>query len=238
MSRYSSFGALLVLLVGPAYLAAQQPTTVQLPEFRYFTVQTTVSVPDSGRGFLGGVNRAGSSRVTRGTPLGGLAGPLGRSTAIGSERSTSSVGVHATIIDHAAMDRAVLDEAARRRALGSPLMLADPATRRKADFLSRNVGHASDIPLRNVESHSEPRLPSVAEIRRQNDAAAQRRFDEAAAYVEKSRQLVADGKNGAAKIYLRMAAERADGEFKDEILAQLEAIEGGFAVRRIASSRD
>ena len=51
-------------------LAQQQQqlpaTTVQLPSFSIFSVNTTVSVPDSGGMYLGGVNRARDSSTTRG----------------------------------------------------------------------------------------------------------------------------------------------------------------------------
>src|SRR5438067_1677717 len=87
--------------------APQVPTTVQLPTFSFFTVQTTVSVPDGGGMSLGGINRAADGTVTRGMA------PLNR--GIGSTRGASGVSVHATIIDREEMDKAVLAEAAAKR---------------------------------------------------------------------------------------------------------------------------
>src|SRR6266550_789068 len=89
--------------IGPALPA----TTVQLPTFSFFTVQTTVSVPDGGGMSLGGINRAADGTVTRGMA------PLNR--GIGSTRGASGVSVHATIIDRDEMDKAVLAEAAAKR---------------------------------------------------------------------------------------------------------------------------
>ncbi len=44
-------------------------TTLQLPEFAFTTVTTTVSVPDGGTVLLGGIKRLRESRVERGTPF-------------------------------------------------------------------------------------------------------------------------------------------------------------------------
>jgi hypothetical protein len=58
---------LLVLAIGgPVLGQGQAPTTVQLPTFRFFTVQTSVSVPDGGGAYLGGMKTARDSSLTRG----------------------------------------------------------------------------------------------------------------------------------------------------------------------------
>ncbi len=44
-------------------------TTLQLPEFAFTTVTTTVSVPDGGTVLLGGIKRLRESRTERGTPF-------------------------------------------------------------------------------------------------------------------------------------------------------------------------
>ena len=44
-------------------------TTVQLPEFKFVTVNTTVSVPDGGTILLGGIKRLSEGRVERGVPM-------------------------------------------------------------------------------------------------------------------------------------------------------------------------
>ena len=47
----------------------RQGTTVQLPEFSFVTVSTTVSVPDGGTVLLGGIKRLREARNERGVPL-------------------------------------------------------------------------------------------------------------------------------------------------------------------------
>ncbi|MEX2174505.1 MAG: hypothetical protein WD872_09090 [Pirellulaceae bacterium] len=94
----------LAMLAGAGLASAQQPTTVQLPSYRIFSVRTTVSVPDSGGAYLDGVNRARSGSTSRGL------GPRG-SRGIGSDRSAGGAGISATIIDHAVLDKRVLAQA-------------------------------------------------------------------------------------------------------------------------------
>lgn len=87
--------------VGPA------ATTVQLPTFSFFTISTTVSVPDSGGAYLGGVGGGRSGSRSNGPGLGNRAG--------GSGIDAGGVYVTAQIHDLGAMDRALLAEAAAER---------------------------------------------------------------------------------------------------------------------------
>ena len=80
--------------------------TVQLPTFSFFGVGTTVSVPDHGATFMGGVTRAADGSNEFGVP--GLAFPGFQNRSIGQERSASNVWVTATIHDFDAMDQALL----------------------------------------------------------------------------------------------------------------------------------
>lgn len=193
---------------------------VQLPTFHSFSVGTTVSVPDRGGAYLGGVRRAASGRTSHGAPLVGKTpglGRLGRNEAIGSTVGAAGVGVTATIIDQRALDAAVLAEARAGRAaddsraaaaLGamSPPVVASPATRRF---------HAP------AES---PPLMSVAELRRQHEAQDQTLHQEALALMEKGRQAEAARKFGSARIYYQMAARRGDDALRRQIEARLAAV--------------
>ncbi len=100
------------LLVGlSATCEAQlQNVTVQLPTFHVTSISTTVSVPVGGSTYLGGVNgsRFGRTQFSPGIP--GL-----RNRGVPRHFATSDISVHATIIDHDQIDRALLAEAARRR---------------------------------------------------------------------------------------------------------------------------
>src|SRR5687768_5971375 len=124
------FGWLLVQSI--AYSQApppNAPTTVQLPTFSFFTVQTTVSVPDSGGAYLGGIGRGADGSTTRGI------GPL-RNRGFGSTRAASGVSVHATIIDRDEMDQAVLAQAADNSKTVVPLANA------KAVRISSRIGRS------------------------------------------------------------------------------------------------
>jgi hypothetical protein len=92
-------------VVGPPLVIDHNAaTTVQLPTFSFFSISTTVMVPDSGTGFIGGVGRAGSSSRSNG--LGS------RSSASGIDAGGISIGVQ--IHDLKEMDRALLaDKRAR-----------------------------------------------------------------------------------------------------------------------------
>ena len=121
-------GAVLSL----AATAWGQATTVQLPTYSFFTVKTTVSVPDSGGAYLGGINRARDSSTTRGF------GPLAN-RGVGMDRVASGMSVHATIIDHKELDERLLAEAAAKRGPVDP-------TAAKAELLSAHVGATAGLP--------------------------------------------------------------------------------------------
>ena len=66
--RMFTVGVLFAGLASQCY-GQQVAQVVQLPTFQFFSVSTTVSVPDSGSSFLGGVKRAQYNGVSRGVPL-------------------------------------------------------------------------------------------------------------------------------------------------------------------------
>ncbi len=186
-------------------LFAQQQlpaTTVQLPSFSIFSVNTTVSVPDGGGMYLGGVNRARDGSTSRGF------GPFAN-RGIGGDRMASGVSVQATIIDHDELDRAVLAEAAARRAP------ADPDTA-KAALLSRHVGRDATCIAATSGRATGGSSDSVAAIRAKNAAAADERASEAARYFAQAQQAEADGKPAVAKIYYQMVVRRDAGMLKQQ----------------------
>jgi hypothetical protein len=200
----------------------QVPTTVQLPTFNFFTVSTTVSVPDRGGAYLGGISRAADGSSTRGV------GPL-RNRALSSTRSASSVSVHATIIDHAEIDRAVLAEAAgRRRATASDAYSA------RADFISRHVGR--DEAATSIEAPAAARA-GLESIRREAQAAAEARAAEAAELFAKAEALETQGKPSIAKIYYQMCARRAADELKASAVARIARIDAAGVASASATGR-
>jgi hypothetical protein len=133
-------------VVGPPLVVGPPATTVQLPTFNFFTISTTVMVPDRGGTYLGGVGRAGSASGQNGAF--GLGNRSGGSTVGGSGMS---VGVQ--IHDLAAMDKALLDEARAAR-----------------ETSEANKVWATRIEQAKQSSAGRPTI-SVAEARRQRDAA-------------------------------------------------------------------
>jgi hypothetical protein len=83
--------------------SAQHPaaTTVQLPSFEFFTIDTTVSVPDCGSVTIGGSNGKSLGSTAYGPPL------LPQ-RASGSGASAGQMQVRATIHDFEAFDAALL----------------------------------------------------------------------------------------------------------------------------------
>lgn len=197
MCRQFFYAASLALVVClPVAAQAPPATTVQLPTFSLFTVNTTVSVPDGGGVFLGGVNRAASGRIERGVP-----GVPFRSRGIGSVRSASGMHVTATIIDHKEMDEAILAEAAARR--GAPLVEDRPVT------IAGDVVAGGRGPGRDSASVGDL---SVSEIRRRQAAEGEMQSAEGLDYLAKAERAVREGKSGLAKVYFRMAASRLKGD--------------------------
>ena len=114
--RFSSSLGFGLVLIAASSASAQQATTVQLPTFNFFTISTTVNVPDRGSVSLGsvslgGVNSAADAARQNGVP--GLIGVPGLGNrAIGSSRGGSNMSVGVTIIDLKEMDRQLLADAA------------------------------------------------------------------------------------------------------------------------------
>src|SRR5687768_6411093 len=93
-----------------ASVAGAQGTVVQLPTFNFFGISTTVSVPDSGAGYLGGVSSSASRRVERGFPIVGRGRPFGN-RAIARSTQAGGVSVRAQIHDFEAMEESLLGQA-------------------------------------------------------------------------------------------------------------------------------
>ena len=195
-------GAIALIFALASLAAAQAPTTVQLPTFSFFTVNTTVSVPDSGGTYLGGLMRGFDSSRTRGVaPF-----PLLSSRGIASERSAGGMSVRAWIHDFRKMDEALLAEGARSGA-------SDAATL-KGVALSSSVNKTDE----------EAPLLSVTEIRRQNELADQAVVEEAKVFFAKAEEYEAAGKLGLAKLNYQRAASRESGELKQQALARIRSL--------------
>jgi len=222
---------LLTLVVGQG--RAQQPTTVQLPTFSTFSSSSTVVVPDGGSVTMGSISRAASGRSEFGVPM--LPFRPFRNTAIGSERSVSSLRVSATIHDFEAMDRFLLSQPTSFRALQAPQRVgmqqqaslprpAAPATLAPATVAHRSdprIGSSWELSTPRSEASAESRVAQIqAESQSRRGAAAA----EAAEFFERGKQAEESGKLGVAKIYYRMATRQATDPLRSQATARLAAI--------------
>jgi len=89
---------------------------------------------------------------------------------------------------------------------------------------SASDGPARKLAAARASSAGRP-VPSVAEARRLHAAEQAGEKSEALAYLERGRNAEAIGKPNVAKVYYQMAARRASGNLRDQILARLNALE-------------
>jgi hypothetical protein len=85
--------------------------TIQLPAFDRSGIATTLIVPDRGGAILGGIRRIDGSQTLFGPPLLGAFSPR----TIRYSRGAGSISTRVWIHDFRALDRALLEQAARRR---------------------------------------------------------------------------------------------------------------------------
>jgi hypothetical protein len=205
--RWAALGAALSVFAWARGAAGQ---AVQLPTFHFFSLSTTVSVPDGGDALLGGVSRSSSAWAQRGIP--GLPSQPFDNVATSSATGTSNVSVSAKIHDFEAMDRALLgqDQKAAVAGRAGQLVAARPAA-------------------------NEP-VQSIAAIRAQQAAEDAAKEREASAALERGRQLLADGKTNVAKIYLLSAVKKssATSDVHQQALAALRSIEQASSAGKLA----
>jgi hypothetical protein len=179
-------------------LAAQ---VVQLPTFSMFSVDTTVSVPDSGGAHLGGTRRGSHAMST----FGGIP----RNRGWGVSRQAAGAGVTVQIHDPQEAEAALAGSSVRRHD-------AVPGPRRPLRIAAGEA--ASDAPL-----------ASVAELQERRAALAAAGQQEALALAERGRTAHRAGKNALAALYFRTAARKASGSLRQAIEAELRAIEATAA---------
>ena len=211
---------LLVTFSGPIW-----GQVVQLPTRRSFAVGTTVSVPDQGQTLLGGVTRARSASVDRSVPvLGRLPGLDGmrQNRAFSRSIGTGQAHIRATIIDLNAMDHAILAQTP----VSDTGETKTAWIKQKAEFLSRHVDRYV-LPSQLQIPHAADRRPGDGNADakgRPAPWAGQHHQNEALDYLSRGQSALERGKDGAARVYLRMAARRAEGPLRDRVLAALDNI--------------
>ena len=226
--RISTLGFALVtcLCLWGREASAQPAPTLQLPTFSFATVSTTVTVPDGGATFMGGINRASDGRSEFGVP--GITLPGFQNRSIGQDRSATNFWATATIHEFDAMDQALLNtpspDGVARTYPGmlhglpdTPAAFAGRAFQRNSANLAGNWRVEPDAPA--------PVSDAAAE--RASRAARQAtRVEEAASFFARGQQAEADGKPSVAKIYYQMAFRRATGDLKQQVQARLDVVSG------------
>jgi hypothetical protein len=195
MPAHRALIGLVAVALAAGEAAAQQAQVVQLPTFSFFTVSTTVSVPDSGGAFSGGERRFSSGHTAFGPAW-------GRQRGFGRDAGGGGLRVAGQIHDFEAMDKALLSK-------GSPGQVEpdDPFARRLAQASASSAGQAP--------------VDSLAEARRQRAAEEEALVQKTLAIVEDARRAEAKGKPGMALAYYKMAARRASGQLKADILKEV-----------------
>jgi len=245
LSRTQTFVALMVLFTSTTAIAQNPQITVQLPTFNFTTVDTTVNVPDGGSALLGGIDRVREGSNEFGVPILSQVPYLNRlfkNRGIGRDVSSSRFRANAKILILEELEQEVMNQASSARAARGDRrtfeeMAADyqaqevvrqhEARQRRAEYLSRNIDR-QPINLTQVarEEPEQPEVPDLEQIRRENERARRQRDAEAVVYLEKAQAAQQAGKKGSARVYYNMAVRRAKGDFKQEILTQLEQLTG------------
>ena len=214
----------LVLLGLGAESVLGQATTVQLPTYSFFSTATTVSVPDRGSVYLGGVKRAATGRNEFGTPL----LPF-KNRAIGTERSASNMHVSVYIHDFQAMDEYLLSQPTASNPYGLQPRSGSLVGPTRESWQPR--ASVPQVPAAG------PAAMSVAELRAKHLREQQTRQEEAVNFFQRGKNAEAAGKANVARIFYQMAARRATGELKDQVAARLESVGGSTTATKLAQGR-
>lgn len=215
---------LTVVFVALTATSVTAQNAVQLPTLSSFRTGTTVSVPDRGTVYTGGINRGADGRSEFGTPL----LPL-RNRAMGSQRSASSVSTSVYIHDFQAMDEALLSQARgpdyrspAHRSLGPSVVTG---TRRlPAGYQTAQTIRTTWQARPATPPTTGPLSKSVAQLRAERAGEQQARIAEAEQLFERGKTAESKGKLTVARIYYQQASRRAQGPLQQEILAQLRLV--------------
>lgn len=235
MTARCTLALVALLWAAPALQAGE---VIQLPTFGFTTVNTTVTAPDGGTVLLGGIDRVAEGSTERGVPILGKVPGLNRlfkNRGIGRSMSASNMTVIPRIIileeeEERQVGRVLAERRAFAEAPPPPPFAVSDLYQRRAAFLAEHV--ASQQPADHRHETAPSANAAVAEafdaveaVRQKNEQAAAQRDREAVVYFERGQKAEAEGNYAAARVNYANASRRATGEFKDEILARLEAVQ-------------
>ena len=200
--------------------ASAHAQAVQLPTYQSFSVGTTVSIPDRGAAYLGGVTRGAWSSSSRGVPgLSQIPGVnrLFTNRGIGSSVSSTHAYATATIIDQAEMDRMVLAEAAARRGVS----VAASETDRRAAYLSEYVARSPKaIDATPLVAHRPESPDATARL----TAARTEREAQMLVYLHRAEAAEAAGNLGAARCCYSVLVRRGNDEQQQLAASRMAAL--------------
>lgn len=204
MKRFSCVTVLVVLVLVVAQTANAQ-ITVQQPVVSTFSVATTVSVPDSGAGFLGGVSRAGASRSSY--------GPFRSGTSSGFFRQNAAASTKAWIHDLASMDERLLQSRSSKSA-GPPL--TGYARHAYSTLTSRRYATRPDsVVSRKLVAYRS--IPTSASAAIKPQPKRNRKNLKADRSYRLGLQAVERGKTGLAKLHFKTAAKLGSALAKEKL---------------------
>lgn len=212
-----------------------------------------VNMQLNGRGFffnLGGFNNAipqfGGFQPGAGAAGGlgfggnGVNGQVGFDFSQGSRRSNVSQSVSGTLMNGQGLVVSDTSQSPFVVNVGPPPLLARPGAEGGGlPWKQQLEGHVPKQESSGASPPQEPRaaaaasprpasdnpIRSVAEIRRERQAQQVTNDDEARRNFARGRQAEEDGKPGVARIYYRLAVEKAAGELREEVLQRLRALD-------------
>lgn len=105
---YSAVFCAVLFFTHGQWISSAAAQAVQLPTFEYTHVNTTVSVPDRGGAYMGGVNRASAGSSTSGTPV----LPF-RNRSYGQSTTGGGMSVGVYVHDFEAMEAGLMNDTMR-----------------------------------------------------------------------------------------------------------------------------
>lgn len=212
--RRLALTAIIVGSLAASNVFAQRPgASVQLPTSSSFSVGTSVSVPDQGSAYLGGVSTARSGDNSFGVPL--LPWRPFRNSAPDGQRSVSAAHVTVTIHDFEALEEALLRQPTAPVGL-PPAVGTVPMVGKPPDASGRDTKF-------QAAGRDPPPVP-VQQIRAERQRREEALGAEAEQFFQRGIEAERLGNVGAARVYYQMASRRASGRLGETALARLAVI--------------
>lgn len=174
---------------------------VQLPVTHTFSYTGSVSAPDSGSAYLGGLNSSSQARRRR-------RGALGH--GIGGNQAASAANVSVTIIDQDAMDRQIRGLPPR----GTNISAQTQRSYQARTLGSQSLGHGATSPSRSTR-----RYQGIDPYR------------EGKALVRYARKMRLQGNDSVSKLSYQLAIKKLGGRLRELAQAEYQKVYGDMTSR-------